>query len=117
MGGRCNLDIGLGAGETGQLSQGSRAVARNTAFAGTVKVSPCCGTLRLGLPERLVNFPGFPKMMQQNRQLSDDCRHCALLSASAATGCELKAPPPHVGIWAERTENVMRSLDQQTHRE
>ena len=33
-----------------------------------LKVPLCCGALRyLGLPERLVNFPGFPKMMQQNR--------------------------------------------------
>jgi len=29
---RCNLDIGLGTGEIAQPSQGSRAVARNTAF-------------------------------------------------------------------------------------
>jgi hypothetical protein len=65
-GGRCNLDIGLGTGETAQASQGSRAVARNTAFA-ELKVSLCCGAFRyLGVPERLVNFPGFPKMMQQN---------------------------------------------------
>ena len=33
-----------------------------------LKVSLCCGALRyLGLPERLVNFPGFPKMMQVSR--------------------------------------------------
>jgi hypothetical protein len=33
-----------------------------------LKVSLCCRALRyLGLSERLVNFPGFPKMMQQNR--------------------------------------------------
>jgi hypothetical protein len=37
------------------------------AFAGTER-SLCCWALRyLGLPERLVNLPGFPKMMQQNR--------------------------------------------------
>jgi hypothetical protein len=38
-GGRCNLDIGLGTGETAQPSQGPRAVARNTAFAGTQSVA------------------------------------------------------------------------------
>src|SRR5258708_8420679 len=31
-GGRCNLNVGLGTGETAQPNQGSRAVARNTAL-------------------------------------------------------------------------------------
>lgn len=44
-GGRCNLDIGLGTGETAQPSQGSRAVARNTALL-KLKVSLRCGDLR-----------------------------------------------------------------------
>jgi hypothetical protein len=38
-GGRCNLDVGLGTGKTTQPNQGSRAVARNTAFAGTQSVA------------------------------------------------------------------------------
>src|SRR6266849_4561217 len=80
-----------------------------------LKVSLRCNALcYLSFPEGLVNFPGFPKMMKQNRQLSSDCRHCAFLSAPAATSCELQAPSPQVRIWAQRTENVMRPLNQQS---
>src|SRR5579864_2578562 len=63
-GGRCNLDIGFGTGETAQPSQGSRAVARNTAFARTQRFLRCGDLRHLGFSERLVNFPGFPKMME-----------------------------------------------------
>lgn len=65
-----------------------------------LEVSLCCGAHRqLDLPERLVDFPGFPKMMKQNRQLSGDCCHGAFLSATAATSGKLKAPSPQVRVW------------------
>src|SRR5947209_3594067 len=53
-------------------------------------------------------------MMKQNRQLPSDCCHCAFLGATAATSGELKTPSPEVRIWAQWTENVMSSLDQQS---
>jgi hypothetical protein len=65
-GGRCNLDIGLGLAKQASRAKGL-AQSPGTRHLLELKVSLCCGALRyLGLPERLVNFPGFPKMMQQN---------------------------------------------------
>ncbi len=65
-----------------------------------LKVSLCCSALcYLSFPEGLVNFPGFPKMMKQNRQLPSDCCHCAFLGATPATSGELQAPSPQVGVW------------------
>jgi len=50
-GGRCNLDIGLGTGETTRRSQGLAQVPGTRHFA-ELKVSLCCEALRyLGLPE------------------------------------------------------------------
>src|SRR5258708_2563675 len=52
--------------------------------------------------------------MKRDRRLPSDGRHCAFLGAPAATSCEPQAPSPQVRIWAQRTENVMRPLDQQS---
>ncbi len=113
-GGCCNLDIGLGTGKQPSRTKGL-AQSPGTRHLLELKVSLRCNALcYLSFPEGLVNFPGFPKMMKQNRQLSSDCRHCAFLSAPAATSCELQAPSPQVRIWAQRTENVMRPLNQQS---
>src|SRR5258708_32207217 len=52
--------------------------------------------------------------MKRDRRLPSDGRLCGFLGAPAATSCEPQAPSPQVRIWAQRTENVMRPLDQQS---
>jgi hypothetical protein len=46
--------------------QGSRAVARNTAFAGTQSSLRCCALRYLVFPDRLVFLTSFPKTMKQD---------------------------------------------------
>ena len=74
----------------------------------------CCHRYSAAVVQGLVHFSAHPQVMQQHRQLSCRGHDRPLLSVSSTTLRQFQAPAPQITVGTKRTQNVLRSLHQQS---
>src|SRR5262245_1480158 len=65
------------------------------------------------VPQRFVVRSCYPQAMQEDRELAGDCGGGALLRGLAAASSEVQPVAPQVTVGAERTQQPLRTLQQE----
>jgi hypothetical protein len=64
--------------------------------------------------ERAIVFARNPEAVQYNRQFSSHCGNSSLFGILAASLGYAQTPPANVAIFAKPSENMMRTLNEQS---